>query len=140
MNPLKAILVILGMWLAPLSLPQGLFPTTTTTTSTTTTSTTLVLLPSTTVARSSSTVTPTTSVVVKDDVWWQLALCEDGGKNRTFNSFHGYFHFMLETWWGVGGTGEPQEHDYETQKHFAQKLQSIEGWWPWPGCKIKLGL
>lgn len=74
------------------------------------------------------------------DVWWRLALCEDGGRNRWFPPYSGYFHFLPSTYQAYGGVGFPHEHDYETQLAVAQRLQSIEGWWPWPGCARKLGL
>jgi hypothetical protein len=147
MNPLRAILVLLGMWLGPVSLAPGIFPVIETSTTTTSTSTTLQVeepttstITNTTLRLSSTTLTTIRVVVPADDIWWQLALCEDGGKNRQFGSYHGYFHFALATWHGVGGDGAPEDYDYATQLHFAQILQRQEGWWPWPGCKAKLGL
>ncbi len=134
MSQLRAILVLLGLWLSPLNLPPGIFPAPTTTTTTTSTSTTSTTLPPTTTS------TTIRVVVPDDDIWWALALCEDGGRNRVYGEYHGYFHFALSTWRGVGGPGNPEDHDYETQKFYAQKLQAREGWWPWPGCKVKLGL
>jgi hypothetical protein len=75
-----------------------------------------------------------------DDVWWALALCEDGGRNRDFGPYSGYFHFLPSTYHANGGTGQPSDDDYETQKAVAMRLQAREGWAPWPGCRAKLGL
>ena len=75
-----------------------------------------------------------------DDVWWSLALCEDGGRNRWFPPYSGYFHFLPSTWNGIGYSGYPHEHDYETQREAAEELQARYGWGQWPGCARKLGL
>lgn len=75
-----------------------------------------------------------------DDIWWALALCEDGGRNRDFGPYSGYFHFLPSTYRANGGSGQPSADDYETQKAVAQTLQAREGWAPWPGCRAKLGL
>lgn len=79
-------------------------------------------------------------VVHDDDVWWSLALCEDGGRNRDFGPYSGYFHFLPSTYHAYGGEGQPSGDDYATQLAVAQRLQSVEGWAPWPGCLAKLGL
>lgn len=138
MNFLKTILAILGLWLAPLSPPPITFPVATTST-TVPAPVTTTSVP---IAVTTSIVSVSTTLVdaPADDIWWQLALCEDGGRNRQYGPFHGYFHFMLETWWGVGGTGNPEDHSYEEQKYRAQILQRRSGWGQWPGCRAKLGL
>ncbi len=76
----------------------------------------------------------------QDDIWWKLALCEDGGKNRWFPPYSGYFHFLPSTWQGLGLTGYPHDHTYEEQKAGAIDLQARSGWGQWPGCASKLGL
>jgi hypothetical protein len=75
-----------------------------------------------------------------NDVWWSLALCEDEGRNRDFGPYSGYFHFLPSTYHAYGGVGQPSANSYEAQRAVAQRLQAVEGWWPWPGCKAKLGL
>jgi hypothetical protein len=82
---------------------------------------------------------------VTGDVWWELAGCETG---YTYNmsihnptgKYHGAFQFDIPTWQSVGGPGDPHEHDYATQLHYAKILQSQRGWSPWPYCSRKLGL
>jgi hypothetical protein len=83
------------------------------------------------------------SAPVSGDVWYQLAMCETGGKMdnpNTGNGYYGYFQFSLGTWESVGGPGYPHHHSYETQKAYAQKLQARSGWGQWPACSRKLGL
>lgn len=75
-----------------------------------------------------------------DDVWQRLANCESGGTNHSSGPYYGYFQFLPSTWTSVGGTGLPSDHDYETQKSFAQKLQARSGWGQWPACTSKLGI
>ena len=100
------------------------------------------------------TTTTTTAVVVvtttsppqpTGDIWWELAGCETG---YTYNmsihnptgKYHGAFQFDIPTWQSVGGPGDPHEHDYSTQLHYAKILQSQRGWSPWPHCARTLGL
>lgn len=75
-----------------------------------------------------------------NDVWWDLALCEDGGRNRDVGGYSGYFHFLPSTWAAAGGSGRPSDHDYATQLIVAVRLQAAAGWSPWPGCSRRLGL
>lgn len=96
--------------------------------------------PSTTVTLPPNSVARSTLPVDLGDVWWRLAMCEDGGRNRWFPPYSGYFHFLPSTYQAYGGVGYPHEHDYETQLAVAQRLQAAEGWYPWPGCAAKLGL
>ena len=79
-------------------------------------------------------------VQTTNDIWWSLALCEDGGRNRDFGPYSGYFHFLPSTYHAYGGIGQPSHNSYEVQLAVAKRLQATEGWWPWPGCKAKLGL
>lgn len=143
MNFLASILTILGLWVSPItpltrSIPQGLIQPTTTS-STTSTSTSVVVV--TTTLPTPTTRPPTTvASAPANDIWWALALCEDSGRNRYFEPYSGYFHFLPSTYRSVGGTGMPHDDDYETQKGFAIKLQERDGWNPWPGCARKLGL
>jgi hypothetical protein len=114
------------------------------------TATTTTTIPPTT----TTTIPPTTTTTVapapapveqpySGDVWYDLAMCETGGKMdnpNTGNGYYGYFQFALSTWQSVGGPGYPHEHSYETQKHYAQILQQRSGWGQWPHCSKELGL
>jgi hypothetical protein len=77
------------------------------------------------------------------DIWWQLALCESGGRQDAYNPagpFLSYFQWMLSTWHGIGGTGDPRDHSYEEQLVFAKALQARSGFGQWPACSAKIGL
>lgn len=114
-------------------------PTTTTTEAPTTTTTEKPTTTTTAKPKPTTTTTPA-SKPTGDDVWQKLANCEAGGRNDGGAPYYGYFQFSAKTWQSVGGTGLPNEHDYETQKKFAQKLQERSGWGQWPSCSRKLGL
>lgn len=86
---------------------------------------------------------PSTDSMPSSDVWSALARCESGGDPSAHSSggrYHGAFQFSLETWRGVGGSGDPHEHSFGTQLEMAQKLQARSGWGQWPRCARKLGL
>lgn len=92
-----------------------------------------------------TTATGTTIPVPSGDVFYRLAMCETGGTmNQRATSpsgrYLGFFQFSLETWAGVGGTGDPRDFDYATQLGFAKKLQARSGWGQWPHCSKVLGL
>ena len=84
------------------------------------------------------------SEVVEDgDVWWQLALCESGGRQDAYNPagpYLSYFQWLLSTWRSLGGPGDPRDSSYEVQVGFAQALQARSGFGQWPACARKLGL
>lgn len=73
----------------------------------------------------------------------RLAACESGGDPRAYNPagpYLGAFQFDAQTWRSVGGTGDPRDHPYATQRALAAKLHGLRGWAPWPACSAKLGL
>lgn len=77
------------------------------------------------------------------DIWGALARCESGGRVDAVSrngKYFGAFQFAIGTWHSVGGQGNPIDHDYATQLHFAQALQARSGWGQWPVCSRKLGL
>jgi hypothetical protein len=85
----------------------------------------------------------TRSAVGGKDVWARLAQCESGGDPRAHSksgAYHGAFQFSLSTWRSVGGPGDPHEHPYAVQRHYAQVLQARSGWGQWPACSRALGL
>lgn len=112
--------------------PPTFWPPETTTTSTVVTTTT-------TQPPAVEVVTPT------GDVWWDLFGCETG---YTYNprivsasgTYRGAFQFDLETWQGVGETGDPIDYSYEHQLAAAKRLHAARGWSPWPKCSRDLGL
>ena len=130
--------MILSVLLSSFTPSAILIPTTTSTSTTSTTIVTTTLVVTTTTIP--PTTTPTLAAAPARDIWWLLALCEDGGKNRYFAPYSGYFHFLPSTYYSVGGVNLPHEDSYETQKGFAIKLQKQSGWGQWPGCARKLGL
>lgn len=77
------------------------------------------------------------------DVWWQLALCESGGRQDASGGgglYLSYFQWLLSTWHSVGGPGDPRDHSYDEQLVYAKALQARSGWGQWPGCARRLGL
>lgn len=80
---------------------------------------------------------------IGDDIWSRLAFCESGGRTNAVSrsgKYFGAFQFSLATWRSVGGPGNPIDHDYGTQLHYAKILQARSGWGQWPTCARRLGL
>lgn len=77
-----------------------------------------------------------------DSVWDGIAACESGGNwaINTGNGFYGGLQFTLGSWYGVGGSGYPNEASREEQIARAEMLQARQGWGAWPVCSAKLGL
>jgi len=75
-------------------------------------------------------------------VWLELRECESGDNYQadTGNGFYGAYQFALSTWANLGYSGRPDLAPYWAQDQAAQKLQSMEGWSPWPACSAALGL
>lgn len=63
--------------------------------------------------------------------------CESGhhgyGAN-TGNGFYGAYQFNLQTWYGVGGTGNPAAASPREQDYRAYLLYQRRGTQPWPHC------
>jgi cystathionine beta-lyase/cystathionine gamma-synthase len=79
---------------------------------------------------------------IAESVWAALRKCESGG-NYAINSGNGYYgayQFAAGTWRKLGYSGLPHEASAATQDEAARKLQSQQGWAPWPACTRKLGL
>ncbi len=79
---------------------------------------------------------------IAESVWAALRKCESGG-NYAINSGNGYYgayQFASGTWRKLGYSGLPHEASPATQDEAARKLQSQQGWAPWPACTRKLGL
>ena len=71
------------------------------------------------------------------DVWTRLARCESNGNPRAVGGrgrFFGAFQFTLQTWHGMGMTGNPIDYSYAEQLAVAQRLQARSGWRNWPVC------
>jgi hypothetical protein len=77
------------------------------------------------------------------DIWWSLALCESGGNPRAVSRtgrYRGAFQFDMDSYRRAGGSGDPINDSYETQKAAAVRWQRLTGWHSWPTCARKLGL
>ena len=74
----------------------------------------------------------------------RVANCESGGgpndASRTYdgnahlrdpNGHYGKWQFDLDTWYSVGGTGNPADFSENVQDKFAYKLFLQRGWQPW---------
>lgn len=76
-------------------------------------------------------------------VWYQLALCESGGRANAVSpngKYHGLYQFLPSTWRAMGGSGLPSQASPEEQTMRAKMLQARSGWGQWPACTAKLGL
>lgn len=82
---------------------------------------------------------------VPGDVWDRLAACESrqNPTENTGNGFEGEYQFLQSTWLANGG-GRFTQHAYlatdAQQRQIAEHLEGRDGWSPWPGCRLKLGL
>jgi hypothetical protein len=87
---------------------------------------------------------PVPAPLERQDVWWQLTLCESGGRQDAYNPagpFFSYFQWLQSTWESLGGRGDPRNASYEEQLSRAQTLQARAGFRSqWPACSAKLGL
>jgi Transglycosylase-like domain len=75
-------------------------------------------------------------------VWAELRQCESGDNYTidTGNGYYGAYQFSPTTWAGLGYSGLPNQAPPAVQDQAAAQLQAEQGWAPWPGCSIKLGL
>lgn len=79
----------------------------------------------------------------RGDIWWRLALCESGGRQRATSPsgrYLGYFQFVMSTWRAYGGTGDPRDHSYTEQLAVAKRVQRGQSWAAWPVCSRKIGV
>jgi resuscitation-promoting factor RpfB len=73
--------------------------------------------------------------------WSALAACESGGNPRAVGGgglYFGLYQFMLSTWHGLGGSGNPIDASASEQTHRAQLLYLRSGAASWPYCGSRL--
>ena len=66
-----------------------------------------------------------------------IAACESGGNPRAISSngtYRGKYQFSVETWQGVGGTGDPAAASEAEQDKRAAILYARSGPGQWPVC------
>src|SRR3989344_8844887 len=68
-------------------------------------------------------------------MWDDLAYCETTGdwSANTGNGYYGGLQFDIETWYSVGGVGNPAHASREEQIYRGQILHQQRGFQPWPG-------
>lgn len=69
--------------------------------------------------------------------WGALASCESGGNPRAISAsgtYRGLYQFSVETWHGVGGSGDPAAASSAEQTYRARLLYARSGPAPWPVC------
>jgi hypothetical protein len=91
----------------------------------------------------SSSSSPSSPPASSGDIWWQLALCESGGRQHAHSpsgTYHSFFQWSLATWRSLGMAGDPHDYPYGVQLEAAKRLQARSGWGQWPACSAKLGL
>ncbi|MEZ5141614.1 MAG: transglycosylase family protein [Acidimicrobiales bacterium] len=75
--------------------------------------------------------------------WDALRRCESGGDYNAVSAqgtYRGAYQFDLQTWAGVGGTGDPIDNTTAEQDYRAQILYNDRGSQPWPICGRYLDL
>jgi hypothetical protein len=82
---------------------------------------------------------------VSDQDWDSLATCESGGNwsINTDNGFQGGLQLSPGTWAAYGGTAYGQTADRATREQqisVAEQVLAAQGWGPWAGCSVALGL
>lgn len=73
--------------------------------------------------------------------WGALAACESGNNPRAVSpggTYRGLYQFMLETWHGVGGVGDPINASRNEQTYRAQILYRQVGRSAWGTCGSRL--
>ena len=73
--------------------------------------------------------------------WWALAQCESGNNPRAIGGggqYRGLYQFMLSTWRGVGGRGDPIDATRSEQTYRAKVLYMRRGSAPWGYCGSRL--
>ncbi|HWC39146.1 MAG TPA: transglycosylase family protein [Acidimicrobiales bacterium] len=79
---------------------------------------------------------------VAGGVWACIRQHESGGNYsaNTGNGYGGAYQFSQSTWNSLGYSGSPASASPATQDAAAQKLQSQQGWGPWPVTSRQCGL
>ena len=73
--------------------------------------------------------------------WAAVAACESGNNPRAVSAggvYRGLYQFMLATWRGVGGVGDPIDASPDEQTYRAQLLYREVGASAWPTCGPRL--
>jgi peptidoglycan hydrolase-like protein with peptidoglycan-binding domain len=66
-----------------------------------------------------------------------IAQCESGGDPRAVSpdgTYRGKYQFLVSTWEGLGGTGDPAAAPETEQDRRAAALYAAQGIKPWPVC------
>ncbi len=69
--------------------------------------------------------------------WAALASCESGGNPGAVSeggAYRGLYQFLVSSWQGVGGSGDPINASPAEQTYRAQLLYAKAGASPWPRC------
>lgn len=67
----------------------------------------------------------------------KVARCESSNNTRAISpdgKYRGLFQFDLQTWWSVGGKGDPINASRSEQEYRAVLLLKRRGTSPWPVC------
>ncbi|MEA2221145.1 MAG: resuscitation-promoting factor RpfB [Solirubrobacteraceae bacterium] len=67
----------------------------------------------------------------------QIAQCESGGDPQAVSAdgrYRGKYQFDHDTWYGVGGRGDPAKASEGEQDRRAARLYATKGTAPWPNC------
>lgn len=71
----------------------------------------------------------------------RLRMCESGGDYTLQGQrYSGAYQFSVPTWRSLGYEGMAHEAPPEVQDEAAHRLQTRDGWRPWPACSRRLGL
>jgi uncharacterized protein YabE (DUF348 family) len=73
--------------------------------------------------------------------WAALAQCESGGNPRAVNpsgTYRGLYQFSIQTWRGIGGSGDPIDASSGEQTYRAKLLYQRSGAGQWPECGRRL--
>lgn len=79
-----------------------------------------------------------------DELLHDLAMCESTMDQQAYNAagpYLSFFQWHQATWEGIGGTGDPRNASYETQRDFARALILApgKGWRHFPRCSRIVG-
>ena len=80
---------------------------------------------------------PVTGFWPSEAQWAALRRCESGGNYGIVDrsgTYRGAYQFDMQTWRGVGGTGDPAAASVEEQDYRARLLYAHRGPQPWPVC------
>ncbi len=90
---------------------------------------------------SSTPAKPRAKTAVENLNWRALAACESGNNPRAVSRggrYRGLYQFMMSTWHGVGGKGDPIDASRDEQTYRAQLLYKRRGAGAWGACGSRL--